>query len=97
MQLTLINYKKLDLKAFSVNITIHESLPNNRWGKYIGRQFANMTLDGVQDPHINLDFRAFNKDLLPNEKQGIDKKYIPWVQSAIALFIEANHDIYPQD
>lgn len=80
-------------KCFQVSIDIHEGLPNNRWGKQIGHQFEILSINGTPldkyDPKLERDLGSY-----PNEKFQIDKKYLPWVLSAIEFFISIRDELF---
>lgn len=72
---------------FSVAIKIFESIPNKPCGGLVGYQSCFFHLDGVHAKEFDTYRDNFNPTY-PNEKNTIDKKYMPWVLSAMEFLKE---------
>lgn len=82
----------LGSKCFYVSISIYEGIRNNKcaYGKQIGEQYAILTLNGerIKNNFYNEHYKTF-----PFEQNKIDKKYMPWVLSAIEFFKEIHPEL----
>lgn len=87
MQLALCGSKEKPPCFFAVTVDIFEGLPNNRYGKAIGSQFSILTIDGIYLKENNPTIKGIN-NTGPLNQNTIDKKYTPWVMSAIKFIKE---------
>lgn len=82
---------------FNVIIDYRECLPNNRYGKILGHQSANVDSQGRRLEKWNIDKFDTRNFAYPNEKNTIDNKFITWIQSAIKLLIELDTNRFYSD
>lgn len=83
--------------VFHVSIDLYKCLGidefgSNLWGALIGTQKDMVSIKGKSLKKYKISRDGYDY-LTENDKDDIDKKYMPWVLSAIQFYAEANKDL----